>query len=109
MSVARVAHAEPYKPAAACKLMQVCFLHPQDNEVLLLAVPAGVFDWLQQQGRVASLIRQVSNPMAGCDTTLLLYRIHSPSCCCCRCCCSCRCVRLAAAARPRGQSDLPSQ
>jgi hypothetical protein len=32
---------------------------------------AGVFDWLQQQGRVASLIRQVSNPMAGCDTTLL--------------------------------------
>jgi hypothetical protein len=34
-------------------------------------VPVGVFDWLQQQGRVASLIRQVSNPMAGCDTTLL--------------------------------------
>ncbi|KAF6262593.1 nucleotide-diphospho-sugar transferase [Scenedesmus sp. NREL 46B-D3] len=31
----------------------------------------GVFDWLQQQGRLASLIRQVSNPMAGCDTTLL--------------------------------------
>jgi hypothetical protein len=30
-----------------------------------------VFDWLQQQGRLASLIRQVSNPMAGCDTTLL--------------------------------------
>jgi len=34
-------------------------------------VPAGVFDWLQQQGRLAALIRQISNPMAGVDTTLL--------------------------------------
>eukprot|EP00775_Hariotina_reticulata_P001593 gene1593-1933_t len=31
----------------------------------------GVFDWLQQQGRLAALIRQISNPMAGVDTTLL--------------------------------------
>jgi hypothetical protein len=30
-----------------------------------------VFDWLQQQGRLAALIRQISNPMAGVDTTLL--------------------------------------
>lgn len=35
------------------------------------ALSAGVFDWLQQQGRVAALIRQISNPMAGVDTTLL--------------------------------------
>jgi len=38
--------------------------------VLLLAA-TGVFDWLQQQGRLAALIRQISNPMAGVDTTLL--------------------------------------
>jgi hypothetical protein len=31
----------------------------------------GVFDWFQQQGRLAALIRQISNPMAGVDTTLL--------------------------------------
>jgi hypothetical protein len=33
--------------------------------------PAGVFAWLQQQGRLAALVRQISNPMAGVDTTLL--------------------------------------
>lgn len=32
---------------------------------------AGVFDWFQHQGRLAALIRQISNPMAGVDTTLL--------------------------------------
>lgn len=31
----------------------------------------GVFDWLQQQNRTAALVRQISNPMAGTDTTLL--------------------------------------
>ncbi|KAF5837813.1 nucleotide-diphospho-sugar transferase [Dunaliella salina] len=31
----------------------------------------GVFAWLQQQGRKAALVRQISNPMAGTDTTLL--------------------------------------
>nr|AAY31019.1 low photochemical bleaching 1 protein [Chlamydomonas reinhardtii] len=32
----------------------------------------GVFDWLQgQHGRRAALVRQISNPMAGMDTTLL--------------------------------------
>eukprot|EP00879_Flechtneria_rotunda_P005108 GHRR01005389.1.p1 GENE.GHRR01005389.1~~GHRR01005389.1.p1 ORF type:complete len:883 (+),score=260.17 GHRR01005389.1:598-3246(+) len=31
----------------------------------------GVFDWLQRQGRSAALLRQISNPMAGVDTTLL--------------------------------------
>ncbi|KAG2483471.1 hypothetical protein HYH03_017654 [Edaphochlamys debaryana] len=32
----------------------------------------GVFDWLQNtHGRVAALVRQISNPMAGTDTTLL--------------------------------------
>lgn len=38
---------------------------------LACLLPAGVFDWLQQQGRLAALIRQISNPMAGVDTTLL--------------------------------------
>lgn len=33
--------------------------------------PPGVFDWLQGQGRSAALVRQISNPMAGVDTTLL--------------------------------------
>ncbi|GBF98740.1 nucleotide-diphospho-sugar transferase [Raphidocelis subcapitata] len=31
----------------------------------------GVFDWLRASGREAALVRQVSNPMAGVDTTLL--------------------------------------
>lgn len=31
----------------------------------------GVFDWFQQQGRASALVRQISNPMAGMDTTLL--------------------------------------
>lgn len=39
--------------------------------VCMFSVPAGVFDWLQQQGRLAALVRQISNPMAGVDTTLL--------------------------------------
>jgi hypothetical protein len=37
----------------------------------LLFFVAGVFAWLQQQGRLAALVRQISNPMAGVDTTLL--------------------------------------
>lgn len=31
----------------------------------------GVFDWLKQHGREAAIIRQISNPMSGVDTTLL--------------------------------------
>ena len=31
----------------------------------------GVFDWLAASGREAALVRQISNPMAGVDTTLL--------------------------------------
>ncbi|GAX76097.1 hypothetical protein CEUSTIGMA_g3540.t1 [Chlamydomonas eustigma] len=31
----------------------------------------GVFSWLEHQGREAAIIRQISNPMAGVDTTLL--------------------------------------
>jgi UDP-N-acetylglucosamine pyrophosphorylase len=31
----------------------------------------GVFDWLRAGGREAALVRQISNPMAGVDTTLL--------------------------------------
>ncbi|KAJ9518576.1 hypothetical protein QJQ45_018602 [Haematococcus lacustris] len=31
----------------------------------------GVFDWMAQQGRSAAIVRQISNPMAGVDTTLL--------------------------------------
>lgn len=31
----------------------------------------GVFDWLQERGSNAALVRQISNPMAGMDTTLL--------------------------------------
>eukprot|EP00955_Chlamydomonas_euryale_P045004 353034-Chlamydomonas_euryale.AAC.1 len=31
----------------------------------------GVFTWLEGQGREAALVRQISNPMAGMDTTLL--------------------------------------
>jgi len=31
----------------------------------------GVFSWLEQKGRSAALVRQISNPMAGTDTTLL--------------------------------------
>ncbi|CAD7695210.1 unnamed protein product [Ostreobium quekettii] len=31
----------------------------------------GVFDWLQTQDAVAAVVRQISNPLAGTDTTLL--------------------------------------
>jgi UDP-N-acetylglucosamine pyrophosphorylase len=31
----------------------------------------GIFDWFNEQGREAALVRQISNPMAGTDTTLL--------------------------------------
>jgi len=31
----------------------------------------GVFDWFSQRGRASAVIRQISNPMAGVDTTLL--------------------------------------
>jgi len=31
----------------------------------------GVFEWLQGEGRKAALVRQISNPLAGTDTTLL--------------------------------------
>ncbi|WIA22182.1 hypothetical protein OEZ85_004516 [Tetradesmus obliquus] len=53
---------------ASCKVMMKPGGH---GAIWKLMHDQGVFDWLQQQGRLASLIRQVSNPMAGCDTTLL--------------------------------------
>jgi len=31
----------------------------------------GVFDWMEAAGRKAALVRQISNPLAGTDTTLL--------------------------------------
>ena len=31
----------------------------------------GVFDWLEQQKRTGGVVRQITNPMAGTDTTLL--------------------------------------
>jgi len=31
----------------------------------------GVFDWLEQRNRKGSIVRQITNPMAGTDTTLL--------------------------------------
>eukprot|EP00241_Pyramimonas_parkeae_P004556 CAMPEP_0114241130 /NCGR_PEP_ID=MMETSP0058-20121206/9473_1 /TAXON_ID=36894 /ORGANISM="Pyramimonas parkeae, CCMP726" /LENGTH=896 /DNA_ID=CAMNT_0001353645 /DNA_START=274 /DNA_END=2964 /DNA_ORIENTATION=+ len=36
-----------------------------------LARDSGVFDWFKQQGRTATLVRQISNPLAGTDSTLL--------------------------------------
>lgn len=36
-----------------------------------LMLDAGVFDWLSSAGRSAAIVRQISNPMAGQDTTLL--------------------------------------
>ncbi|PSC72756.1 nucleotide-diphospho-sugar transferase [Micractinium conductrix] len=36
-----------------------------------LMIDTGVFDWLAGQGRQAAIVRQISNPMAGMDTTLL--------------------------------------
>lgn len=36
-----------------------------------LMLDAGVFDWLSASGRTAAIVRQISNPMAGQDTTLL--------------------------------------
>jgi hypothetical protein len=36
-----------------------------------LMLDAGVFDWLSAGGRTAAIVRQISNPMAGQDTTLL--------------------------------------
>jgi hypothetical protein len=38
--------------------------------------PAGVFAWLQQQGRLAALVRQIS-PMAGVDT--MRWRWQAPA------------------------------
>jgi hypothetical protein len=49
----------------------IVLLLPLSLLLLLLLLATGVFDWLQQQGRLAALIRQISNPMAGVDTTLL--------------------------------------
>lgn len=36
-----------------------------------LMLDRGVFDWLRAAGRDAAVVRQISNPMAGQDTTLL--------------------------------------
>lgn len=36
-----------------------------------LMIDEGVFAWLEEQGRAAALVRQISNPLAGTDTTLL--------------------------------------
>jgi hypothetical protein len=31
----------------------------------------GIFAWLEAQGRTGGVVRQITNPMAGTDTTLL--------------------------------------
>jgi hypothetical protein len=49
-------------PATAGILMHVFVLTHWIVVLLLLAAPAGVFDSLQQQGRVASLIRGMLTP-----------------------------------------------
>jgi hypothetical protein len=36
-----------------------------------LARDEGVLEWFREQGRSATLVRQISNPMAGTDSTLL--------------------------------------
>jgi len=36
-----------------------------------LMLDEGVFDWLESQGRIGGVVRQITNPMAGTDTTLL--------------------------------------
>lgn len=36
-----------------------------------LMLDHGVFDWFQTQGKKAAIVRQISNPMAGQDSTLL--------------------------------------
>lgn len=36
-----------------------------------LMLDRGVFSWLERSGRSAAIVRQISNPMAGQDTTLL--------------------------------------
>ena len=36
-----------------------------------LMLDEGVFDWFRDQGRRATIVRQISNPMAGTDVTLL--------------------------------------
>ncbi|KAL4426976.1 hypothetical protein ABPG77_009537 [Micractinium sp. CCAP 211/92] len=36
-----------------------------------LMIDTGVFNWLAAQGREAAIVRQISNPMAGTDNTLL--------------------------------------
>jgi len=36
-----------------------------------LARDQGVLEWFREQGRSATLVRQISNPMAGTDSTLL--------------------------------------
>lgn len=36
-----------------------------------LACDEGVFDWFENKGRKAAMVRQISNPMAGTDVTML--------------------------------------
>ena len=36
-----------------------------------LMLDSGVFDWFSREGRTAAIVRQISNPMSGQDTTLL--------------------------------------
>ena len=44
---------------------------PLSRRMVQLAADAGVLDWLAQRGAEAVLVRQISNPMAAMDTTLL--------------------------------------
>lgn len=47
-------------------------LKPGGHGVLWkLAIECGAFDWLEQQNRSFCLVRQVNNPLAGIDNTLL--------------------------------------
>lgn len=54
-----------------------------------LARDEGVLDWFREKGRTATLVRQISNPMAGTDSTLLalagmgqkMNKVRSPGGC----------------------------
>ena len=46
-------------------------LKPGGPEPWKLMHDDGVFDWLDSRGREGGIVRQITNPMAGTDTTLL--------------------------------------
>ncbi len=49
-------------------------LKPTGHGVLWkLAADSGAFDWLEKQGRKKAVVRQINNPLAGTDTTLLAF------------------------------------